>query len=342
MKHLFLLPVFLLISCIAYAKVFTVDNRPGSSAQYTNIAAAITAAAAGDTIYIHGSETNYGNINVDKRLVFIGPGHNPQKDNAVKASIGTITLSQIFVASGSVFLGLEISYIYAVNPSSSTNNITIERCNVNQINGNVASSTSVPTGWVIENNIIGNVTIDSYVGATPHQFIINNNIITSHIGYGHTCFIRNNTYINGITNAGNAFQSIKESVIENNIFFGTKPEGADKSTFNNNLTYGANPVVLPYGTNYGTANINNADPLFTNFPLAGTSTYLYDYDLTLQAASPAKSAGTDGTDLGVYGGTGFTESGEPAIPQVQEFVIKNGVVAPGGKLNITIKAEAKN
>ena len=65
MKNLLLLSC-LLFTSLLQAKVLTVSNRSGNSAQYETVPAAIAAAAAGDTIYIHGSETSYGNIIIDK------------------------------------------------------------------------------------------------------------------------------------------------------------------------------------------------------------------------------------------------------------------------------------
>ena len=42
--------------------VHTLCNMPYSPGQHTTFSAAHAAAAAGDTIYVHGSHFNYGNI----------------------------------------------------------------------------------------------------------------------------------------------------------------------------------------------------------------------------------------------------------------------------------------
>jgi hypothetical protein len=342
MKRICLLSFLIILSSLAYARVLTVNNRSGSTAQYATIATAITAATAGDTIYVQGSETAYGNFDLDKKLVFIGPGHNPQKQVALKAEIGTITLGKTANSTGSTFIGLNINQINSSN-SFTINDITIKRCYIGVIYS-YGNSTSEPTNWVIENNI---VTSTIYVSnnqnsTTANQFIINNNILTGVIYYANESFINNNIFISTVSSNANAFYLVRNCTMQNNIFYGVSPEGASNSTFNNNLSYSTTANPIPYGTNFGTANKVNVDPAFTDFPTAGAGTFNYDYDFHLQASSPGKNAGTDGKDMGVYGGVGFSESGEPAVPQIREFVIKNSVVAPNSKLNITIKAEAKN
>jgi hypothetical protein len=147
--------------------------------------------------------------------------------------------------------------------------------------------------------------------------------------------ISNNIFIGG----SQSFYTTHNSLIQNNIFYGNNPLGAVNSTFNNNISYANTATALPYGTNSGNLNKVDVDPLFTTYPGGGFS---YDHDFHLKASSPGKNAGTDGTDIGLYGGTGFSETGEPPIPVVQIFSIQNGVVAPGGKLKVRISAEAKN
>nr|MCU0389209.1 hypothetical protein [Chitinophagaceae bacterium] len=95
---------------VANAGVLTVNNATVSPGQYNTIAAAIAAASAGDTILIHGTGINYGSITVDKRLVFIGPGHNPvDKQNTNPALLDNIGLAG--GASQSRFYGLNMSYL---------------------------------------------------------------------------------------------------------------------------------------------------------------------------------------------------------------------------------------
>jgi len=51
---------FLLIAGNAHAAILTVNNNSTSPGQYTSLQAAITAAHAGDTLLVSGSNTDYG------------------------------------------------------------------------------------------------------------------------------------------------------------------------------------------------------------------------------------------------------------------------------------------
>ena len=57
-----------------HAAVHTVSNVPNSVANFTTVNAAITASQAGDTIYVGGSASDYGNISLNKPVVLIGSG----------------------------------------------------------------------------------------------------------------------------------------------------------------------------------------------------------------------------------------------------------------------------
>ena len=319
------------------AKVLTVSNRPGASAQYQTVPDAIAAAAAGDTIYIQGSETSYGNITIDKKLTIIGTGHNPQKENALVSELSSVQLGAEdaagvqAAASGSSLIGLKISSVRTSNYGQK--DITIKRCKVSSIQASGRTG-GICTDWIIENNIINQIV--SYNQKTDaSNFIIRNNIITFNLYYVSGCVVSNNIFLGN----NNSFPEVYNSIIQNNIFYGNTPQGANNSTFNNNISYSSTNTALPYGTNSGNNNKVNVDPKFTNYPGGGFS---YEHDYHLQASSPGKNAGTDGTDIGIYGGMGFSETGEPPIPVVRAFSIQNGVIAPNGKLKVQFKAEAKN
>lgn len=342
MKKALLLPFsFLLFTLLAPAKVFTVSNRPGNTAQYAKITDAIAAAAAGDTIYVQGSETDYDNVTeLNKKLVFIGPGHKPNKQIAIKASIGSVSFGEggDLGGSGSTFIGLNINTFSAHGVS----NITVRRCSLTYIQAffyyNPQGTIDYARNWIIDNNIVRDVMGQYHV---PENFIITNNIIYGQIGSVNSALINNNIFINTVVSQAVALNSVVNCNILNNVFYGSSPEGAETSTFSNNISYANKATAIPYGTNLGNNNKVDVDPKFTKFPAEG-GTFAYEHNFRLQSTSPGKNAGTDGKDIGIYGGTGFSETGEPPIPQVREFVINNGVVAPGGKLNVSIKAEAKN
>lgn len=335
MKPLFTLLLVFVFSSELHAKVLTVSNRPGATAQYKTVTAAITAAAVNDTIYIHGSETSYGSFTVNKKLTFIGPGHNPKTTLPLAAIVTQVLINAPnAAASGSAFIGLTVSELRCDANTSGQDAITIRRCSINSYISADGNAGTTCTNWIIENNIVHRIYAST--GTNASNFIIRNNIINGGTIFGAlTSVITNNLFLGGSA----VFSDVKNALIQNNIFQNADPVGASSSTFNNNITFAGTATALPYGTNSGTANQVGVNPLFTKYTTGG---FTYDHDFHLRTGSPGKNAGTDGTDIGLYGGLGYSETGEPPIPVVRSFTIQNGVVAPGGKLKIQVKAEAKN
>ena len=68
MKSIPILAIACSLSLASFAKVITVNNNINSPGQYTNLQQAIDSASAGDTIYVHGSATSYGNVNVKNQF----------------------------------------------------------------------------------------------------------------------------------------------------------------------------------------------------------------------------------------------------------------------------------
>lgn len=318
----------LLISVISNATVLTVSNAVTSPGQYTTIAAAMTAASNNDTIYIHGTNVNYGSFTVTKALTFIGPGHNPQNQGLNNAFINDITLST--GSSNSRIIGLRINNIYT---NANTSGITIAR---NYIAVQVIAYQTCPN-WSIESNIFAStaVNLDAQQVAGSTNWVVTKNVFNGQISYFSAayCYFYNNLFLR----SGNAFANTMNYVyFYNNIFYRPTLTGATGCTFERNLSYPNN--AFANGTNQV-----NVNPNFVNFPLAGAN-FAYTYDFNLQAGSPAIDYGTDGEDIGLYGGLlgYYNQNGIPNIPQVREFnVTSTTTVPPGGTININVKSTIK-
>ena len=359
MKNLII--VFILLSLVyrvGFAQVITVSNQPSSPGQYYSIQAAINAANSGDTLYVQGSPNSYGNIVVNKRLTFIGPGFNPQGQFTSMATIGMITLdslNSIGCATGSRFISLNIAYINKKQIEFyQINNIIFERCKISTTDSNESFVSG--NGWVFRNCLfywtggsdlnLGNydniVILNNFFNFAPQStsqiaitasnkptIIINNNIFTgSGTGYY----------------SGPTFSNISGAQISNNIFYGKSPLGTSSCVFANNLSYGSSSTTLPPPGNTGQNNIANADPQFVYIPISAY-TFDYTYDFHLQVSSPGHNAGTEGTDIGIFGGAypmptfgASTITGHPPIPQVYFLQLQNNVISLNTPLVITIKA----
>ena len=333
---------FLLATTVLSGAVITVDNKTNSPGQYTDLQASIDAASNGDTIYVSGSLTSYGSITIVKRLTLYGTGYKPDKQLPLSSIIGNITFSEDLLqgtsSSGSKIIGFEMSN---VSPAE-FDDIEVRR---NFILG-CPSFGSGASGWIIENNIFESGCGGGVLGAAialtinnASNLIINNNIFDGGITHSNqpSVVITNNLFLPD----QNVFGVISNATISNNIFYRATPQGCSQSFFNNNLTYLTSNDTLPYGDNVGANNLVGVNPQFVTFPPAG-DLFSFDYDFHLQAASPAIGAGTDGTDIGVYGGASPIQiGGEPRLPKVIRMIIDN-VLPLDGTMHIEATAKKQD
>src|SRR6185295_14012387 len=114
------------IAGFSNATVRTVDNNTNRAVgAYADISNAIAASSAGDTIYVQGSGFVYNQTyTLDKRLVIIGPGHNPSTQNPLTAQVSTI----IVTAAGSDSKIIGICFTGPLYFQSNANGVTVQRC----------------------------------------------------------------------------------------------------------------------------------------------------------------------------------------------------------------------
>ncbi|MFP4093848.1 MAG: hypothetical protein ACLFUB_05155 [Cyclobacteriaceae bacterium] len=356
---------------VALAKVITVDNNAGTSADYASLSEAVTAASNGDSIYVHASQIAYGNLNLNKSLAILGPGHYPETNPAGTAILGDITL--LTGSSGSIFSGLSVSSIsVSTNSSVQVHDILIENNlfrRASAIIGASQASGGNSDNWIIRGNVFlnlnrcGGCTViavgnDVQLNTANENWFIYNNLIDVRgniyifNNINATATINHNIIITTATNnayglfIGNSNDRNSGVSLSNNIFISTSPDnfdlarGCSNCSFTNNLTYHpvSTLVDLP-----GTGNLNNTDPEFVNVPESFAWSYEHDFNVT--DSSPANNAGTDGTDLGIYGGTAFqfTKFGYPqGMPYVEFFQVNNPQLQEGENLNISIRARVGN
>lgn len=367
-----------LFSLSAWAAVRTVSNNPTRPAQFTTFAAAQTASVNGDTIYIYGSPFPYPDITVNKRLVIIGAGYNPNNQFGQPTNINNIILFRdtgVNDASGTVITGVLTGRLDIGGIMS--NNIRIFRCRfTSYINMRGGSPAGYADGWILYNNIF-----QAYVygGASTRTSESATNIVIANNIFGSNAYLydfNSNTIIvdhNIFLGSNNLYRTFN-IIVTNNIFTrttGTVFYGATSGpvlcTFNNNLSYlttiadpagytPANSFVNTFtgtggGGNFGGGNIVGQDPLYVT--VSNFNDYVATANYRLQASSLGKNAGTDGTDLGIYGGSypfptggapgsGYDTSPMPPIPQVTELNIQNATVPVNGTLNVNVKANINN
>lgn len=323
----------------AHAKIWRVNNNAGVVADFNTIAAAVSAAAAGDTIYVEGSATAYSGSTINKKLIIIGPGYflsgtnsnSGLQANPNPANVGYFGLDS--AASGSVFLGLYNLNINNANDGGfGADDITISRCNLNTIStywtpkaGCIANNWNITKCYI---NYIGNV-------VAMQNWNVSNNIFTGSLDMSNTSnsgnVVRNNVFRNAVY--------LYNAYFANNIIYYTI--NFINVVVKNNLAIGNPSGFASYvGTNNNTSGHTDA-AMFQG--LTSNST---DGQWRLAASSPAIGAGlTVGTvvspDAGAYGGPDpYRLSGIPPIPTIYSLTVPAAI--PSGSSSMSINFSSKN
>lgn len=332
-KNTLLIMALLCIFLLKAQNTLTVDNSVGANAQYSDLQSAISAASNGDIIYVHASEINYGDIDIDKPLTLIGFSHS---DADKKSMINEIDL--LNNASNVTITGFNITNdINALNPTTAITNLIIEN---NYIEGTFWSNNNNAgvTNMIIRGNILYRIASNSVTYSNYTNTTISNNVITDniYIYYHESVTIKNNIFIDASApiNVNNATGNLD---VQNCIFIESSSTTLNINStgvnFENCLTY--NLGSGNYSNLSGSNNLNNQNP---NFVSAAGSTFNAETDdYHLQAGSPAIGSGASGVDMGLYDGSnafnnfGYTNG----IPTVKITDITDRV-APGANLSVTI------
>lgn len=344
----------LVVAGPSWSAVLVADNNsnaPTGAHIHATLQDAIDAASDGDIVHVVPSATNYGSVSVNKQLHLVGIGVNPDKDLVELSEVEDITLIRDGTgnAAGTIIEGLEFNSsggVFYVSPSLPIDNITIRKCRF--LTTGQAMNIDDATAVLVEHCIItGYLSLED---ADNQDIVVRNNMF---YGTGRVYGVKNGVITNNIfvdfQNGTDVVISITDSsLITNNIIFGnlTGDANNDVDIYNNNLVYlpgtSAGNENLPPDQardTIGQDNIDGQDPLFTFFPAAGTSTVDFDHDFHLQAGSPGEDAGTDGTDLGIYGGVSPFDL-EPSIPIIQQLNT-SALVQEDADLTVTVRAKAQ-
>ena len=319
----------------AYAQSLIALLHNDTTTLFTTIPAAVTAAVSGDTIYIPGG--SFPAFNIDKSLSIIGVGHNP--DSTVATGMTLISGHILMTNSncdGSVFTGLRVNG--NISPNGNDNdNVQVSRCFANGIYADAAQGSE---NWTVSECIVGELV------AYFNNSFMSNNLITSQMSSVVNCQIENNIFLYGAY----PLVTCNLSLVKNNIFYYitiNSSSNIENSLFNNNIWSSGNLSNGVFGNgNIGTGNIYdpNFDGLFDDFSYStysGNMENLYQFDFHL--VNPAyNTGGTDGTPIGIYGGTFPWKDG--SLPFNPHILFKNiGNATDGnGNLLINIHVEAQD
>ena len=302
---------------------------------YVQVDDALTNALDGDTIYIPGGIWPITKT-IAKRLHLVGVGHHPDSTKVTFPTTlnGNITLGT--GASNGSLTGLYLSGNITCTPISAVlNYYLVSRCRfVNIILGPAC----------INFNFMENIFFSISCSSATYCSFFNNVISgTVNVGDANGLVLKNNIFLyNYYSSSGSYNLNGKYLIFENNIILDTSTDHMftvlSNSIFKNNL-FVSSPT-FPRSTNNGSNNIVNQaqSSIFVN--QTGNS-FNYAHDYHLKAGSPGKNAGTDGTDIGIYGGFyPWKEGSLPAFPHYQMIEVAPKTDA-SGNLNVKIKVAAQ-
>jgi hypothetical protein len=390
MKKDFLFFLFIFVAFYSNATIRTVNNSSGAAGQYTDLQVAIDASAANDTIYVHASATAYPVVTVVRPIVIFGEGSLPDQQNQFRTVINGVNLSfssnYSTSSSGSKIYGCRILQLNFTGGNLGCNcptsgystavygvsNVNVERCDIRNLN--IGALWSLPNATVAYgvhenvtfiNNIIyridsgimrsclfaNNIIRDSGIIDACGCVNSENNVFVNNTVVG-TIFtvagaqVLNNHFETYTAHFGNVNFQAPQSFLVNNVFKTGIPDYSGYTVTNCLFNAGAMSISAVYNEDGSTGQVwassySDLGP-FPNFHLI--------------TGALGDNFGTDGTDVGIYGGAfpwvdylssnldeRFRYYAPPRqLPVLQHLSVSTPIVSPSGQLNIQIKAKSQN
>jgi hypothetical protein len=345
-----LLTCFLIVFSLCYTAqaqtVRRVNNTPGVNAPYTTIQAAHDAATAGDIILVEGSTLPYSSVTITKSLRFTGPGYAHTQPNPVTQAnsleaggrAGATINFNLQAGSGGTTIEGFVFIRVRNHTGNGVNAVVINGLTV-QRNAEIEVDFVIPSGATRSQDInirqnyqisVGLRGISNYIFANNVSLGGGNNLLTLEASTG--VFVNNilafsqfsfgDPLIKNFAGTVNGVSIPSALTFQNNIIFSVNSSGVIQSTGGSVLLQSFNVCgagELP-STN-GTKTVSIFDVFevypYSNNPPANISV---DGRLKLKANSPAKEAGFNNTDCGIFGGdTPYVLSGIPAVPVITKF-----------------------
>jgi hypothetical protein len=322
---------------IAQNQIWIVNNNPGGAGDFSDLSEAQDVAVDGDTLYLVPSTTTYFS-GINKQLHIYGGGYLHSENNIVTHNTGesTIRITSISgvqnsasnTADGSSLNGLTVqsnssSGLYVV-----ADDITFRRCNIET---EIVTNDNEPfSGLTIIQSLVQWVEGPSQFGIHYRDVYIANSYIKTRVSN-----ITDGTIINSVIEG--TIGNLNNVTFENNVFLSTSTDPVFDSDNNNTVSHNIFAQAEP--SNPGTNNLFSVD---TSTLFIGPDDNSTDAQWQLSDSSPAKGAGTNGDDIGMFGGPNpYVLSGIPAIPRVTEFTAPSAGSDNSG-LPVSIKIQSEN
>lgn len=357
MKKMFLLSLVVSLFTVNQLKsqaVIALTTSSGQTTMYNLFDTALSNANNGDYIYLPGGTFSLSSP-VKKAVSIIGVGHYPDSTVYTNRTIIEGDLNIGAGASNALIEGLYVVGNINFKPNERTDNVVIRRCNVANI--------SIGTTWnrndtaraysplIIHNVIRGNVAFSEAYGFTFKGNIIN--------GQAQECIYHGGSVENNLFLAVGdlaTLANLRNVTFKNNIFMNKQSlgyqgfgcygyDGACGSfncTFLNNLFVGKDTTLNVFAiAPIRVGNIYQVNPASLFVRQSGV-TFDYSQDYSQISTSPGRTAGDDGTEIGIYGSTNpYKNSAVPVNPHISFKDIPASTL-PNGSIQLKIKVSAQD
>ncbi len=319
-SKLFFFCLFMMSAFMCYAQDIAVQSPSNTTTIYNDLNKALINAPAGSTVFLpSGLMPISDTVKIQKKLIIIGVGHRLDTEGGNTTIGGNIQFYK--GADGSSLMGCYVTgNVNLANADGNVDNFLMRYCNINSLQ--VGNDKCL--GIIINQNYIRN---EHTGGNSPIQFtnnvlntikdvtggLVANNVIRHQVWWGWSSPLMN----------------INSTLIKNNIIIDAY--SIQHTTFSNCIISN-NMLTGAWGDN--TAIVTDWNEIFARYDLGVNP--LCDYHLK---GPLGKNAGTDGTDIGIYGGTGFSDTGLPPYPQI---IIKNVPAQTDENGNLKIQVKIKS
>jgi hypothetical protein len=317
---------------------------------YDDLETTMQKAVSGDTIYLPGGVVEYpsNELIIDKKLAIIGAGHDADSIGGLRKTLlrytssSPLTVNYSEGSDGSFITGCDL---YEIG-FGHYNDLGVCLQNIENVTVSRNKITYIYLGHRTANNQVNNV-------------FIRENVIGAIYGYNATNCTINNNLVENIGNYSGSYGFLKYSSLYNNVITSAIYNCLEFCTLKNNF--------IAVGSSIDFSNCencvfnNNAFRVDVKFPVnsiladnlfnqEATKTFINFTNIysdlscpsnfKIQENSPCKTAGTDGTEIGIFGGS-TPYSSIPFNPHIEKAGISPHT-DKDGNLKVDIKVSARN
>lgn len=354
MKKILLNIIIVLLALTANAQLgqYAVVRPDGTAFIYSSWDSAYNKAANGDNLYLPGGYVIINNP-INKSLNIYGAGYNQDSSLVTGHTIINPTNGLFEIASGGsdgMITGVYIQSTVGIHDT--VHNYTISRCYAYAIT--IGSGTVLPASNIniFETAVLGFVQCIGTGSTYPTNVVMMNSVIGALGGtsillanqtiwkdiIARNCIFFGSTYCNFGCNY--FLNNIAYSYFENCIIFSSSSISIgsyNTNTFKNCL-FNQNTNIIAGNTIF---NCIYSQPIDSTLMQAGNTFEIHN-NYHLKPNSPGVHGGTDGTDIGIYGGVlPWNEGGVPRNPHIY-FKQVAPQTNSSGQLQIQFKVRTEN